>query len=200
MRAKVTINATGPWTDDVRKLAGDKSILHASKGVHLVVDAKRLPPRHAVVMKQKKRIVFCIPWGRTAPSSAPPTPSATRRPRTCTPIADDVAYLLDLANNYFPEAKLTPDDVLATWAGVRPLIKPDSDVATASDVSREHHILERPGLVTIAGGKLTTYRRMAAEVVDHAGQQLGRAAAVRDRRRGRCRARPSRSIRRATPA
>ncbi len=177
VRAKVTINATGPWTDDVRKLAGDKSILHASKGVHLVVDSKRLAPRHAVVMKQKKRIVFCIPWGqdRTVIGTtdtfwdAPPEDVHTDR--------DDVNYLLDLANNYFPEAKLTPDDVLATWAGVRPLIKPDSDVATASDVSREHHILERPGLVTIAGGKLTTYRRMAAEVVDHAGKQLGEIAA-----------------------
>ena len=63
VRAKVTINATGPWTDDVRELAGEKGILHASKGVHLVVDAKRLAPRHAVVMKQKKRIVFCIPVG-----------------------------------------------------------------------------------------------------------------------------------------
>ena len=69
----------------------------------------------------------------------------------------------------------TPDDVLATWAGLRPLLKPDADVATASDVSREHHILERPGLVTIAGGKLTTYRRMAAEVVERAGEQLGDA-------------------------
>ena len=90
--------------------------------------------------------------------------------------------------------------MLATWAGVRPLIKPDSDVATASDVSREHHILERPGLVTIAGGKLTTYRRMAAEVVDAAGKQLGTLRAVRRPRRGRCPARPSRSTRRATRA
>src|SRR5207247_4203396 len=86
-------------------------------------------------------------------------------------------YLLELTNNYFPEAKLGPDDVLATWAGLRPLIKPDSDVANASEVSREHTILERPGLVTIAGGKLTTYRRMAAEVVEHVGTQLGGIAA-----------------------
>jgi glycerol-3-phosphate dehydrogenase len=87
--------------------------------------------------------------------------------------AADVKYLLDLANHYFPGAELGLDDVLATWAGVRPLIKPDSDVPAASDVSREHHILVRPGLITVAGGKLTTYRRMAAEVVDEAGKQLG---------------------------
>ncbi|HXU74516.1 MAG TPA: glycerol-3-phosphate dehydrogenase [Polyangia bacterium] len=178
VRAKVTINATGPWTDDVRKLAGDKSILHASKGVHLVVDSKRLAPRHAVVMKQKKRIVFCIPWGQDRTVIGTTDTFWDAPPEQVHTDADDVAYLLDLANNYFPEARLTPDDVLATWAGVRPLIKPDSDVATASDVSREHHILERPGLVTIAGGKLTTYRRMAAEVVDHAGKQLGHGAAL----------------------
>jgi glycerol-3-phosphate dehydrogenase len=176
IRAKVTINATGPWTDDVRKLAGENGILHASKGVHLVVDAKRLAPRHAVVMKQKKRIVFCIPWGQDRTVIGTTDTFWDRPPEEVHTDAADVAYLLDLANNYFPEAKLVPDDVLATWAGVRPLIKPDSDVPTASDVSREHHILERPGLVTIAGGKLTTYRRMAAEVVDHAGKQLGALA------------------------
>ena len=177
IRAKVTINATGPWTDDVRRLAGENGILHASKGVHLVVDAKRLNPRHAVVMKQKKRIVFCIPWGQDRTVIGTTDTFWDRPPEEVHTDADDVAYLLDLANNYFPEAKLVPDDVLATWAGVRPLIKPDSDVATASDVSREHHILERPGMVTIAGGKLTTYRRMAAEVVDAAGKQLGALAA-----------------------
>jgi len=173
IRAKVTINATGPWTDDVRRLAGENGILHASKGVHLVVDSKRLAPRHAVVMKQKKRIVFCIPWGQDRTVIGTTDTFWDRPPEEVYTDADDVAYLLDLANNYFPEAKLVAEDVLATWAGVRPLIKPDSDVATASDVSREHHILERPGLVTIAGGKLTTYRRMAAEVVDAAGKQLG---------------------------
>lgn len=175
VRARVVVNATGPWTDDVRRLAGESAILHASKGVHLVVDGKRLAPRHAVVMKEKKRVVFCLPWGdRTVIGTTDTFYDAPPEDVHCD--ADDVRYLLGLANHYFPDAKLTPDDVLATWAGVRPLIKPDSDVPSASDVSREHHILQRPGLVTIAGGKLTTYRRMAAEVVDHVGQQLGEIA------------------------
>jgi glycerol-3-phosphate dehydrogenase len=176
VRARVTINATGPWTDDLRRLAGENGILHASKGVHLVVDGKRLFPRHAVVMKEKKRVVFCLPWGdRTVIGTTDTFYDGAPEDVHCD--AADVTYLLGLANHYFPDGKLTPDDVLATWAGVRPLIKPDSDVPSASDVSREHHILERPGLVTIAGGKLTTYRRMAAEVVDHAGKQLGAIAA-----------------------
>src|SRR5262249_11491539 len=63
IRAAVTVNATGPWSDEIRALAGDPGILHTSKGVHLVVDAARLLPRHAVVMKEKKRVVFCLPWG-----------------------------------------------------------------------------------------------------------------------------------------
>jgi glycerol-3-phosphate dehydrogenase len=175
VRARVVINATGPWCDDVRRLADDKPILSTSKGVHLVLDAARLPVHHAVVMKEKRRVVFVIPWGDRSVIGTTDT-FYEGRPEDVHADADDVRYLLEVANGYFPDAKLTPDDVLATWAGLRPLVKPDSDVATASDVSREHHILVRPGLVTIAGGKLTTYRRMAAEVVERAGEQLGQIA------------------------
>jgi glycerol-3-phosphate dehydrogenase len=178
IRAKVTVNATGPWCDQIRTLAGERGILHTSKGVHLVVDAARLPARHAVVMKQKKRVVFCIPWGTGDRTVIGTTDTFyDDRPEDVHANADDVKYLLDLANDYFPDAKLGFDDVLATWAGLRPLLKPESDTATASEVSREHTILSRPGLVTIAGGKLTTYRRMAAEVVEHVGEQLGAIAA-----------------------
>jgi glycerol-3-phosphate dehydrogenase len=171
VRARVTINATGPWCDEIRTLAGEGSILSTSKGVHLVVDSKRLAPRHAVVMKEKKRVVFVLPWGDRTVIGTTDT-FYDGKPEDVRCDAADVKYLLDLANHYFPSSQLTPDDVLATWAGLRPLVKQES-VATASDVSREHHILERPGLVTIAGGKLTTYRRMAAEVVERAGAQLG---------------------------
>jgi glycerol-3-phosphate dehydrogenase len=171
VRARVTINATGPWCDEIRTLAGDNAILSTSKGVHLVIDAARLAPHHAVVMKENKRVVFCLPWQDRTVIGTTDT-FYDGRPEDVRCDAADVKYLLDLANHYFPSSKLTPDDVLATWAGLRPLVKQES-VATASDVSREHHILSRPGLVTIAGGKLTTYRRMAAEVVEHAGEQLG---------------------------
>lgn len=87
--------------------------------------------------------------------------------------AEDVEYLLETANAYAPGARLVPDDVLSTWAGLRPLLKPSRNEAGASEVSREHMLYERPGFITIAGGKLTTYRRMAAEVVDRAVKQLG---------------------------
>jgi glycerol-3-phosphate dehydrogenase len=177
IRAKVVVNATGPWTDEIRKLASEQGILSTSKGIHLVIDAQRLHVNHAVVMKQKRRVVFAIPWGGDRTVIGTTDTFFDGKPEEVYADAADVAYLLELANSYFPDAKLTPDDVLATWAGLRPLIKPDADVKSASDVSREHHILSRPGLVTIAGGKLTTYRRMAAEVVDHAAQQLGGSTA-----------------------
>jgi glycerol-3-phosphate dehydrogenase len=173
VQSRVVINATGPWSDSVRKMAGAPPILSASKGVHLVLDAARIRVNHAVVMKEKRRVVFVLPWGLDRTFIGTTDTFYEGKPEDVHTDRDDVAYLLGLANRYFPEAKLTPDDVLATWAGLRPLIKPSDDVATASDVSREHLIDSRPGIVTIAGGKLTTYRRMAAEVVEAAGPQLG---------------------------
>src|SRR5262249_22119863 len=83
----------------------------------------------------------------------------------------DVAYLLGAGNQAFPSARLVPDDVIASWAGLRPLIKVDT--AHASDVPREHKIFRDGKMITIAGGKLTTYRRMAAEVVDAAVDVTG---------------------------
>jgi glycerol-3-phosphate dehydrogenase len=175
VRSRVVINATGPWTDQIRKLAGEAGILGTSKGVHVVIDAERLRVHHAIVMKDpKRRVVFCLPWGTDRTVIGTTDTFYDAPPEEVRADAADVSYLLGLANTAFPEAKLTFDDVLATWAGLRPLLKPPSDVSSASDVSREHRILSRLGLVTIAGGKLTTFRRMAAEVVEHACEQLGK--------------------------
>jgi glycerol-3-phosphate dehydrogenase len=140
-----------------------------------VVDAKRLDVRHAVVMlgRRDRRVVFAIPWGdRTVIGTTDTDHPGDRDSVYAT--RDDAQYLLETTNHYFPSLQLGLPDVLATWAGLRPLVKPDRSFATESDTSREHHVLERPGFLTIAGGKLTTYRRMAAEVVDRAGAQLGR--------------------------
>jgi glycerol-3-phosphate dehydrogenase len=173
VRAKVVVNATGPWSDRLRKLADERPILSTSKGVHIIVDAARLPVRHAIVMKQRRRVVFAIPWGDRTVLGTTDT-FYEGRPEDVATDSEDVTYLLELANRYFPDAKLEPDDVLATWAGLRPLLRPAEGASrSASDVSREHEILVTPGFVTIAGGKLTTYRRMAAEVVEAAGEQLG---------------------------
>lgn len=184
-RAKVVINATGPWSDEVRALAGEEPILKPTKGVHLVVDAARLPLRHALMMASPRdgRVVFAIPWGLGRTVVGTTDTFFDGSPDEVAPTREDVEYLLETANAYAPEAHLARGDVLATWSGLRPLLRPTDAVAGASQVSREHMLYERPGFITIAGGKLTTYRRMAAEVVDRAVAQLGlqRPAASFDR-------------------
>ena len=174
VRSKVVINATGPWSDEVRALAGEPRILKPTKGIHIVVDAARLPVKHALMMNspRDKRAVFCIPWGLGRTVVGTTDTFFDGSPDKLEPTKEDVTYLLETANSYFPQASLVEDDVLSTWSGLRPLLKPDDEGAGASAVSREHEIYDSPGFVTIAGGKLTTFRLMAAQVVDKAITQL----------------------------
>lgn len=171
--ARVVLNATGPWTDDTRALAGThhKPLLRPTKGVHIVVPTSALEVRNAVVCFHPSdgRVLFAIPWGDrtyigttdTDEDVDPAEVAATRK---------DVDYLLAAVARYFPRATLGHADVISTWAGLRPLIGGEG---AASSVSREHEILVDPdGLITIAGGKLTTYRKMAKELVDRAVAML----------------------------
>ncbi len=176
VKGRVVINATGPWTDELRALAGEAPVLKPTKGVHVVVDAKRLPLNHALVLTHPtdKRVVFAIPWGWGRSVIGTTDTFHEGSADGLGPDPADIDYLLGVANAYVPDAKLTPDDVLATWTGLRPLLAPAKATSGASQVSREHLIYERAGLLTIAGGKLTTYRRMAMEVVDRALGQLGK--------------------------
>jgi glycerol-3-phosphate dehydrogenase len=170
VKAKLVVNATGPWCDELRASYGASKLLKPTKGVHIVVDRARLPLGRALLVKQGKRVVFCLPWG--ARSVIGTTDTFYEGPiDEAEADRSDVDYLLEVGNHYFPEAKLVTEDVLATWSGLRPLLAP-SEAEGASEVSREHHIESQPGLVTIAGGKLTTYRRMSAEVVDTVAAQL----------------------------
>ncbi len=175
VRAKLVVNATGPWSDEVRALAGEPALLKPTKGIHLVVDAKRLPVHNALVMThpKDKRVMFTIPWGLGRTAVGTTDTFFDGRPDNVEPTAADVDYLLEAANHFYPDAKLTTDDVISTWSGLRPLLKPPDAGAGASQVSREHLIIERRGFITIAGGKLTTYRTMSAEVVDRVAKQLG---------------------------
>lgn len=177
VRAKVVINATGPWSDEVRALAGETRILKPTKGVHVVVDSQRLPINHALMMSspRDKRVVFGIPWGLGRTVIGTTDTFFDGSPDKVEPTKEDVDYLLETANAYFPGTNLVNDDVLSTWSGLRPLLAPADSSAGASAVSREHMIYDSPGFVTIAGGKLTTFRRMAAEVVDRAMLQLRNA-------------------------
>ena len=175
VHASAVINATGPWTDRTRKLSTEKvtEVLRPTKGVHVVVDHHRLPVNNAIVCfhPDDDRVLFAIPWGEQTYLGTTDT-DFQGDPGQVMADGDDVSYLLDAAKEYFPDYPLSEEDVISTWAGLRPLIAPagvDGDDISESDVSREHQILiGEDGLITIAGGKLTTYRRMSAEVVDTA--------------------------------
>ena len=180
IEARAVINATGPWTDQTIAMSrplSSGSILRPTKGVHVVVDHARLPIRNAVVCfhPTDKRVLFAIPWAERTYIGTTDT-DFEGDPADVRATAEDVQYLLAAANHQFPDQALSVDDVIATWAGIRPLMAPqdeDADALSESSVSREHQILVgQDGLITIAGGKLTTYRRMAAEVVDTAVRLL----------------------------
>ncbi|MEM1347249.1 MAG: glycerol-3-phosphate dehydrogenase/oxidase [Myxococcota bacterium] len=181
IRANVVINASGPWTDDVLGLneeyTGDRELLRPTKGVHVVVTREKLPVRHAVVCfhPEDGRVLFAIPWGDRTYIGTTDT-DYDGDPAEVAATLEDVDYLLGVTNTYFPEHQLKRSDVIATWAGLRPLIKPLSSNGKdidESSVSREHQIVVgQDGVITIAGGKLTTYRRMSKEVVDTAVNYL----------------------------
>jgi glycerol-3-phosphate dehydrogenase len=172
VKAHTVINATGPWTDEVLAMSGPRmgKMLRPTKGIHIVVERERLPVEHAVVLfhPTDARVLFALPWGErtyvgttdTDYEGAPGEEAAT---------LEDVDYLIAAANYYFPNDQINRDDVISTWAGLRPLIAPEPEVGEMSEsqVSREHQIvIGEDGLITIAGGKLTTYRKMAKECVD----------------------------------
>lgn len=175
IRAKTIVNAAGPWVDLVR--SKDHAIkgknLMLTKGVHLVVDHSKLPVRQAAYFDVPDgRMIFVIPRdGKTyigttdtAYSGDPAAPRTTEK---------DVDYLIQAVKGVFPHVKLTPRDVEAMWAGLRPLIREEGK--SPSDVSRKDEIwVSSSGLITIAGGKLTGFRRMAEKAVDAVADSLSR--------------------------
>lgn len=166
----VVINATGPWTDAVRSLAlGEtRPMVRPTKGVHIVVPHERLPVNHAVVLLHPRdgRAPFAVPWGDCTYVGTTDTDWSGDLDRLAAD-GDDIRYLLEAIHTYYPSCRVGPEDILSTWTGVRPLVAEDGK--KANEVSREQEIrADACGLVTIAGGKLTTCRRMGAQVVDKA--------------------------------
>ncbi len=173
VRALVVVNATGPWSDDVRGSDGLPPLLRRTKGAHVAVPRGRVGNHEAITLLSPidGRVMFVIPWGSLSYIGTTDTDS-TDSPDTVKATAEDVIYLLRSANAFFPEARLQPDDVVSTWAGLRPLVR-SQEVDAPGAVSREHRIVENAaGLISIVGGKLTTYRLMAAQVVDYVARRL----------------------------
>jgi glycerol-3-phosphate dehydrogenase len=183
VRARHVVNATGVWVDQLQGFEepGRTAVVQPSKGVHVVVPRERLPLLQASVLLPSKqgdgRSMFAIPWGRQTILGTTDTPydghldglSLTQ---------EDLDYVLASGNAVF-KRDLVQDDVLGAWAGVRPLIRQEGH-DSMSDLSRRHTLVEGTGgLLTITGGKLTTYRRMAKDVVDRIVERDGTKARCR---------------------
>lgn len=169
--ARQIVNATGPWLDRIRRLddPGAAPVLRLTKGVHIVVPRERVGNRNAIVLRAPHdgRVMFAIPWEDQTLVGTTDTDYDTR-PEDVAVDADDVRYLLAAVNAYFPAARLAERDVIGAYAGLRPLVAPPAtEDETPSETSREEAIFESSsGLLSLGGGKLTTYRRVAEKVVD----------------------------------
>ena len=161
VRAHAVVNATGPWADG---LPHSRVKLRATKGIHLVVEHARAPVTETVVMTEGKRILFVIPWGERTIIGTTDTDYRGSLDDVRADAAD-IGYVLQVTNQFFPNAKLTDKDVISAWAGLRPLVADPS--GKPSDISRAHEIHNpEPGWWDVAGGKLTTYRLMGEQTVD----------------------------------
>ncbi len=167
IEAKYIINATGVFSDTIRKLADEKvkSIIKPSSGIHIVIDRKFLPSGNGLMIPKTKdgRVLFMLPFmGKTLVGTTDNEATPTQNPK----VKDsDIEYLLEHINSYF-DTEITKNDIIASFCGLRPLIDVGKEDSTSTLV-REHIIEELEcGLITIAGGKWTTYRSMAEELVD----------------------------------
>jgi glycerol-3-phosphate dehydrogenase len=171
IRARVVVNATGPWGDHVRRLAGEASnLLRPTKGVHLVAPDFRLTAAFLLLHPADGRVFFVIPWlGKTLLGTTDTACEDSPDELHVTP--DEIAYLLDGYNRHF-DPPLTLADVLGSFVGLRPLL--DGRTGEPSSLSREFQISWSPsGLLSVLGGKYTTYRHMAEVVTDAVVRQLG---------------------------
>ena len=181
VRARVVVNATGVWADDVRAL-GERSHPHSmrpAKGIHVTVPRAKLPADIAAVIPVPgdRRSIFVVPWADGADVYLGTTDTDWDGPLddpACLP--DDVDYLLGAANSVVTEP-IARSDVTAVWAGLRPLLAPTRGhrmSARTADLSRRHTVRTGPdGLVTVTGGKLTTYRKMAEDTMEVVARRLG---------------------------
>ncbi len=172
--ASCVINATGVWVDEIRQQDGKdvnkavKDIVAPSQGVHVVVDREFMPTDHAMLIPKTAdgRVLFAVPWlGKTILGTTDtPREDLAREPE---PFKEELDFILNESSNYLSKAP-TRADVKSIWVGLRPLVKPSDDVGeNTKKLSREHTVLvSKSGLVTVTGGKWTTYRAMAEDVLE----------------------------------
>jgi glycerol-3-phosphate dehydrogenase len=183
--ARAVVNAAGVWSDEVRGLdeGHDPDSIRPAKGIHITVPWTKVRNDIAAIVPVPKdrRSIFVVPWGDfTYVGTTDTDYDGPLDDPQCTP--DDIRYLLAAMNLALAEP-LTEADVVGTWAGLRPLIAGGSVGEKTADLSRRHAVRESAGgLVTVTGGKLTTYRRMASDTVDVVARRLGRTERSRTKR------------------
>ena len=171
VRADVVVNCTGVWTDDVQRLSGDggRFRVRASKGIHLLVPRDRINSDTGLILRTATSVLFVIPWGSRWIIGTTDTDWTLDRAHPAAS-SSDIDYLLDQVNSVLA-SPVTREDVVGVYAGLRPLLSGESE--ETSQLSREHAVARSvPGLVTVAGGKYTTYRVMARDAVDACAEDL----------------------------
>lgn len=174
IQCKAIVNATGVWGDRLRNHANKKSLLRPLRGSHLIVPLSRLPVTHSIsfMHKQDGRPVFLYPWEGATLIGTTDLDHHDNLQQEASITPAETRYLLDAVNEQFPHARITFHDVVACYAGVRPVVDDGSD--QASDAARDHVVLDEKGLVTLAGGKLTTFRLMAQDALTLAAPHVGK--------------------------
>lgn len=173
IKTKYVISAAGPWVDELRTVNNSKKgkRLHLTKGVHLVFPKEKLPVKQSVYFDiPDGRMMFAIPRGKVTYVGTTDTNFNLDKDHVRTDLADAI-YLLSAVNNMFPKINLEMEDIISSWAGLRPLIHEEGK--SASELSRKDEIFTSDtGLISIAGGKLTGYRKMAERVVDRIAKKM----------------------------
>jgi glycerol-3-phosphate dehydrogenase len=174
VQARVTVNATGVWADQIRRMddANAEQMIRVNRGSHLVLPREKLEIRGAVAFSSAdgRRAMYAVPWGRTCIVGTTDVDHGTDLDQVYA-VPEEVEEMLDAVNHAFPGSGLAQDDIISTFAGLRPLIRGGELVAYQA--SRDHRIVESDaGLVTISGGKLTTCRRMAEDLIDLVSKKL----------------------------
>ncbi len=173
IKSKYVISAAGPWVDELRSVNNSKKgkRLHLTKGVHLVFPHEKLPVRHSVYFDiPDGRMMFAIPRGKVTYIGTTDTNYEKDKDHVEVDLADAI-YLISAVNNMFPKINLEMEDIVSSWAGLRPLIHEEGK--SASELSRKDEIfVSDSGLISMAGGKLTGYRKMAERVVDRIAKKM----------------------------
>jgi len=172
VHARAVINATGVWADDLRGQLGAAPLLRPLRGSHLLMPLWRLPLAHAITLMHPRdgRPVFAYPWEGAALIGTTDLDHDVPLSEEPAITEAEVAYLIEATRSAFPSLNLSADDVISTFAGVRPVVA--GGAADPSKESRNHIVLDEQGLLTVTGGKLTTFRLIALDALRHAKARL----------------------------